>query len=295
MDAITGKSKGSAMELPTKPQGLTNLEFVRNFTTYVFARRLAEGRSVLDVGCGTGHGAWLLADSGATRTTAVDLDEERVRMVSELCAAFPGFQASPMDAQRLDFQDGSFQLITCFEVIEHVPRPDMLLAGIQRILAPDGVAVISTPNRLVRLLPFQLPWNREHLREYTLSGFRRTLANHFPATTVFGTHGEPSLHGYYRELWRQRPLEAYVGSARRLAAAARRTVFGRRSGPLPTHGGALASRNSHSPLVDIPIPAPEGKSWPFHLAEPDEDCLNFFAVCGFDEAAVSAAAGTLKA
>jgi len=52
-DAITGKSRGSTMELPTKPQGLTNLEFIRNLTTYVFARRLAEGRSLLDVGCGS--------------------------------------------------------------------------------------------------------------------------------------------------------------------------------------------------------------------------------------------------
>ncbi|HLB26573.1 MAG TPA: hypothetical protein VJN32_02910 [Dehalococcoidia bacterium] len=41
------------MELPTKPRGLTNLEFIRNLTTSVFARRLAEGRSLLDVGCGS--------------------------------------------------------------------------------------------------------------------------------------------------------------------------------------------------------------------------------------------------
>ena len=282
------------MELPAKPESLTNLEFIRNLTTYVFARRLAEGRSVLDVGCGSGHGAWLMAASGATRTTAVDLDEERVRHVAELCAGYPGFQAARMDAQRLEFKDGNFQLVTCFEVIEHVPRPGMLLAGMQRILSPDGVAVISTPNRLVRLLPFQLPWNRDHLREYALSGFRRTLTKHFSAITVFGIHGEPSLEGYYRELWRQRPLEAYLGSARRLAAAARRTVIGRRSGPRPPHESALAPLNSHSPLLDIDIPAPEGDSWPFHLADLDEDCLNFFAVCGFDEAAVSAAAGRLR-
>ena len=282
------------MELPARPESLTNLEFVRNFTTYVFARRLAEGRSALDVGCGRGHGAWLLAASGAARTAAVDLDEERVRQVSELCAGFPGFQANRMDAQQLEFGDGSFQLITCFEVIEHVPRPSMLLKGIQRILAPEGVALLSTPNRLVRLLPFQLPWNREHLREYTLSGFRRTLAKHFSSITVFGIHGEPSLQSYYRELWRPRPLEAYLGSARRLAAAARRKVAGERTGPRPEHQGVLASRNSHSPLLDIPIPAPEADSWPFHLAEPDEDCLNFFAVCGSDEGAVSAAAATVR-
>ena len=282
------------MELPAKPEGLTNLEFIRNLTTYVFARRLAEGRSVLDVGCGSGHGAWLMAASGAARTAAVDLDEERVRHVAELCAGFSGFQAGRMDAQRLEFEDGNFQLVTCFEVIEHVLKPDMLLAGIQRILSPDGVALISTPNRLVRLLPFQLPWNREHLREYALPGFRRTLAKHFSAVTVFGVHGEPSLEGHYRELWRQRPLDAYLGSARRLAAAARRTVIGRRAGPRPAHKGATASGNSHSPLLDIPIPVPEGKSWPFHLADPDEDCLNFFAVGGFDESAVSAAAGRLR-
>jgi ubiquinone/menaquinone biosynthesis C-methylase UbiE len=294
MDVITGRSRGDTMELPAKPDSLTNLEFVRNLTTYVFARRLADGRSVLDVGCGTGHGAWLLSVSGASRTTAVDLDKERVRQVSELCSDFPGFRAQPMDAQRLEFQDGGFQLITCFEVIEHVPRPDMLLDGIRRNLSADGLAVISTPNRLVRLLPFQLPWNREHLREYTLSGFRETLAKRFPAITVFGIHGEPSLEGYYRELWRQRPARAYADSARRLAAAARRAVIGSRSGGRSAPSGGKAPGNSHSQPPEIPIPAPQGESWPFHLSDPDEGCLNFLAVCGFDEAAVRAAADRLR-
>lgn len=282
------------MELPAKPDSVTNLEFVRNLTTYVFARRLADGKSVLDVGCGTGHGTWLLAASGAARTAAVDLDEDRVRQVADLCASFPGFQARRSDAQRLEFAEGEFQLITCFEVIEHVPRPAMLLAGIQRLLSPDGVAVISTPNRLVRLLPFQLPWNREHFREYTLSGFRGTLAKWFHAVTVYGIHGEPSLEGYYREMWRQRAPQAYVDSARRIAASVRRAVFGRRNGRRPAPRAAQPSAHSHPSLTDIPIPTPEGDIWPFRLSEPDRDCLNFLAVCGFDEAAVKAAADKLR-
>ncbi len=84
-----------------------------------------------------------------------------------------------MDARRLGFTRSSFQLVTCFEAIEHVPQPDILLSELRRVLTEDGCLLLKTPNRAVRLLPLQPPWNHENLRDYSLGNLQRRLRKHF--------------------------------------------------------------------------------------------------------------------
>ena len=278
------------LELPAKPDNLSSLEFIRNLTTYIATRRTVGGKSVADVGCGTGHGAWLLASSGSERVAAVDIDEARTRRVSELCAGVQNLSVSVMDAQRLALEAGSFQVVTCFEVIEHVPKPDLLLAGIRRILARDGVAFLSTPNRKVRLLPLQRPWNREHLREYTVSAFQRILAKHFPSLAILGISGDTEPYGYYRKLWRQNPWRVYSEWARRPVRIFRRVLTTRLTRAQPLQNRSTKPSHSELELLNMAVPAPQPEVWPFHVGELDAHCLNFFAVCGFDDGAVQRAA-----
>lgn len=51
------------------------------------------------------------------------------------------------DAQRLPFGSQSFDFVTCVEAIEHVERPERLVAEVRRVLKPGGVAVFTTPQR----------------------------------------------------------------------------------------------------------------------------------------------------
>ena len=61
----------------------------------------------------------------------------------------------------MPFADGSFDVVTCFEVIEHLERPQELLAECRRVAGEDGVVVISTPNRLMTV-----EQSAFHVREY---------------------------------------------------------------------------------------------------------------------------------
>jgi len=282
------------LQLPAKPENLSSLEFIRNLTTYVAARRIVAGKTVADVGCGTGHGAWLLAKSGAERVAALDTDEARIRQVAGLCTRVENFSASVMDAQRLEFEDHSFQVITCFEVIEHVPRPGMLLSGVRRVLAGDGVALLSTPNRTVRLLPLQRPWNRQHMREYTASAFHRVLAKHFPSLAILGIGGDPEPYEYYRKLWRQDPWRVYTSWVTLPARALRRITTRRRTRTQIRPSTPPRSPNSDSALLNMAVPTPDAESWPFYVGGVDRHCLNFFALCGFDDEVIEKAAREIK-
>ncbi len=113
---------------------------------YRWASQLVPGRTrVLDAGCGMAYGTALLAASGAAETVGVDLAEEVLDGVRQDMPA--GVVLLAGDVRRLAFDDGIFDLVVCFEVIEHVSEPGQVLDELRRVLAPDGVLVISSPNR----------------------------------------------------------------------------------------------------------------------------------------------------
>ena len=87
------------------------------------------------------------------------------------------------DVARLPYDDGSFDLVTCFEVIEHVPDPGAVLGELRRVLAPGGVLAISSPNA-----DSYPPGNPHHVREFTTSEFRALLAEAFPAVRLLAQH-----------------------------------------------------------------------------------------------------------
>jgi len=103
-----------------------------------------EGRTALDVGCGAGLLAEPLARLGA-RVTAVDAAPELIE-AARAHAAGQGleidYRASPVEQI-----EGQFDLITAMEVIEHVADPASFLAAIAARLAPEGLLILSTPNK----------------------------------------------------------------------------------------------------------------------------------------------------
>jgi SAM-dependent methyltransferase len=88
-------------------------------------------------------------------------------------------------AESLPFAPAAFDLVTAFEVIEHVPNWARALDELARVLAPEGVAVISTPNRdyYTQSRGSAGP-NPFHVHEFDYTEFRDELSRRFPSVSV---------------------------------------------------------------------------------------------------------------
>ncbi len=149
---------------------------------YHLAGLFAAGRRVLDLGCGSGTGSAIVAAAGGV-VSAVDIDPDAVVHAQGAYGATVTFAVA--SATDLPFPDDAFDLVTCFEVIEHVTEQREVVAEVARVLAPGGVLIISTPMReeynrgLLRPNPF-------HLRELDHDEFAALLADHFPDISFMG-------------------------------------------------------------------------------------------------------------
>lgn len=106
------------------------------------------GKKVLDIGCQYGVFSFFLAEKGAA-VTGMDISRRWVeRCEREARDRYPDKEMKFLvgDAQELHFEDSSFDVVVCSEVIEHVDHPGNVLSEINRVLVPGGVLVLSTPN-----------------------------------------------------------------------------------------------------------------------------------------------------
>ena len=150
---------------------------------YAFARRLAGGRRVLDAACGEGYGAALLAEVAAD-VLGVDLDGTAVAHAEDRYEGRANLAFEQGDVRAmLRLQPGRFDVITCFGLLEHVAQPERVLAGLERLLAPDGVLLVSTPD--ARRPPEEGPEDERAEFELTGPDFETLLAQHFPARRLY--------------------------------------------------------------------------------------------------------------
>ena len=107
-----------------------------------------QGMKVLDVGCGGGLLSEALAKAGA-QVTAIDLAPELVK-VGRLHSLESGvkvdYQVKAVEALAAE-RPGSFDAITCMEMLEHVPDPGAIIAACATLLRPGGRLFLSTLNR----------------------------------------------------------------------------------------------------------------------------------------------------
>ena len=106
-------------------------------------RRPLEGKSALDVGCGAGLLAEPLTRLGA-KVTGIDAAPEVIAVAREHANA--GGLEIDYRVGAVEALDGTFDLVTCMEVIEHVADPAAFVHALARRLAPDGLLILSTPN-----------------------------------------------------------------------------------------------------------------------------------------------------
>lgn len=103
------------------------------------------GKRALDIGCRDGYWSERLKQKGYA-VSALDLE--------------PHYESALTHnvENGLPYADGSFDLVWCSEVIEHLYRPEFLFAEVERVLAPGGQAVFTTPNSAWWFYPLVRLW-----------------------------------------------------------------------------------------------------------------------------------------
>ena len=117
---------------------------------YIKSRCEVAGRKALDVGCGGGLVTEALHDLGA-ETTGIDAGE-RPLAVARLHALERGIEdeityTSSTPESFLATEPGAFGLVTCLEMLEHVPDPPSTIRALAELTEPGGDVVLSTINR----------------------------------------------------------------------------------------------------------------------------------------------------
>lgn len=140
---------------------------------YLWAAALAAGRTVIDAGCGTGYGSEILAGAGAKSVVGVDISQEAIDYASATYSG-PRRKFRLGSLHDLPFEEASFDLAVCFEVIEHVEDQRRAIAELRRVLNPTGVLAISSPNRDV-----YPPGNPHHVHEFAPAELEGVLAEKF--------------------------------------------------------------------------------------------------------------------
>jgi SAM-dependent methyltransferase len=159
-----------------------NYWFRRHLVVYEWIAERCRGLDVVDMACGEGYGAQVLARRAA-RVTGVDANPEAhdharlkytrpgVRFVRDLVERY----AEPCDA------------IVFLQTIEHLEDPTAVLSHFRELLRPGGTAYVSTPNVLTLAPPgaerSENPW---HVREYRPDEFRRLCEESFGRVEMLG-------------------------------------------------------------------------------------------------------------
>ena len=162
-------------------QGKVRLEHYHRYAT---VGELAAGKQVLDVACGEGYGSSILARVAA-RVTGVDIDAEAVLHAQGTYGTASNLSFLQGSVTALAFADASFDLVVSFETIEHLAEQEQMLAEIRRVLRPDGILVISSPNRPVYSEESR-EHNEFHVKELDFAEFDTLLKAQFPAVCYYG-------------------------------------------------------------------------------------------------------------
>lgn len=161
-------------------QGRIRLEHYHRYATVL---DLVKGRVALDVVCGEGYGSGFIADVAHT-VVGIDVSEEAIRHASSHYAK-PNLNYFLGRATSLTFPDNSFDVVVSFETIEHLAEQEQMLAEIRRVLRPNGILVISSPNSPI-YSEESGEHNEFHVKELDFREIDKLLRLQFPMVKYFG-------------------------------------------------------------------------------------------------------------
>jgi len=151
---------------------------------YRFAAPYSVNHRTLDIACGTGYGLAIL-QKRSRWVVGVELDAETARKAHAELGKGSG-AVLVADGCCLPFANGSFEIITSFETLEHLEHREKFLAELRRVLTPEGLCILSTPNANYTLPVNGRPRNPYHVHEYTPSELKAEMRGYFAGVELLG-------------------------------------------------------------------------------------------------------------
>jgi len=154
--------------------------------------KLALDDIVLDALCGVGYGSYIMAEYSPRHIYGFDNCQEAIDY-GNIFFRRPNLRLICEDYIDIPLTDSYFSKVVCFEAIEHVEQPGILLSTLRRTLKPDGILYISSPNESIT------PYSKEdfpfHLRHWTASEFKELLKiNGFKVISWYSQRDKVSKH-----------------------------------------------------------------------------------------------------
>jgi ubiquinone/menaquinone biosynthesis C-methylase UbiE len=160
------------------------LIYAEHVTRYLAARELVSGKIVLDIASGSGYGTQILAET-AQKVYGVDVNERAVNY-SQKHFGGKNIEYLVGDGEKIPLPTHSVDVVITFETIEHIADYKKFVKEIKRVLRPDGLAIVSTPNDIEFA-----EGNHFHLHEFTYDELVDMLREDF-------TNIDP----YYQGTWK---------------------------------------------------------------------------------------------
>lgn len=151
---------------------------------YHFAAPLVAGARTLDVACGSGYGSALLA-AQAARVIGLDLSPAAIAHARSRYAGTPNVEFIAGDCKRLPLAAASVDAVVSFETLEHIHGQEAFVDEIARVLAPDGVLVLSCPNKF-EYSDRRAAVNEFHVRELYRDELSALVTARFPHVAWYG-------------------------------------------------------------------------------------------------------------
>jgi len=172
MKNVTDKTIADTGERMVPAYHKGHMVYGEHIVRYRAAAELVKGKHVLDIAAGSGYGSAVLAET-AKKVVGVDVDKDAIKYANK------NYKTSNVefilgDGVSIPLPDKSLDVVVSFETIEHIEDYRKFMSEVKRVLKPDGLLVLSTPNDV------EFPEsNHFHIHEFEQKELEKLVAGYF--------------------------------------------------------------------------------------------------------------------
>lgn len=169
----------SGERFTSETQGQIEIEHLHR---YFIARNYCRDKDVLDIASGEGYGTAYLAQV-ARSVVGFEISANAVAHASK-SYNYSNLRFSVGDARKINLPSSSVDVVVSFETIEHFFEQEEFVREVARVLRPEGLLIVSTPEQEVYSTAFS-PANPYHVKELSRDKFVDLLHKNFPCVELY--------------------------------------------------------------------------------------------------------------